>query len=102
MFCISNRAMTVALMYRLPNPRLQRTRAAVLLQSLRGKPALSGAVGRAPLSRKPLGLRKSHIAVVLWAAIAFLSCQSGAPGRGTVAARCAVRTGRSVTKEQAL
>ena len=46
-----------------PNPRLQRTRAAVLLQNLRGKSASLVAVRRAPLSRKPLGspqCRLSH------------------------------------------
>jgi hypothetical protein len=37
------------------NPRLHRTRAAVLLQSVACELAASGSAGRAPLSRKPLG-----------------------------------------------
>ena len=40
-----------------PNPRLHRTRAAVLLQSVRGGNASLDAAGRAPVSRKPLGSR---------------------------------------------
>jgi hypothetical protein len=39
------------------NPRLHRTRAAVLLQSIPGELALSSASGRAPVSRKPFGGR---------------------------------------------
>jgi len=39
----------------LPNPRLQRTRAAVPLQTVRGKSSSLGGARRAPLSRKPLG-----------------------------------------------
>ena len=39
----------------LPNPRLQRTRAALRLQSLSGQQGQSGGARRAPLSRKPLG-----------------------------------------------
>ena len=38
-----------------PNPRLQRTRAAVPLQPVPGKKASSGGSVRSPLSRKPLG-----------------------------------------------
>jgi hypothetical protein len=38
-----------------PNPRLQRTRAALLRQSLPGESASSGGDRRAPLSRQPLG-----------------------------------------------
>src|SRR5262249_13808069 len=38
-----------------PNPRLQRTRAAVPLQTPRGETSSLGGVRRAPLSRKPLG-----------------------------------------------
>jgi len=38
-----------------PNPRLQRTRAALLRRSLPGRSAPSGGGGRAPLSRQPLG-----------------------------------------------
>src|SRR5262249_43196607 len=37
-----------------PNPRLQRTRAAVPLQAVRGESSPLGGVRRAPLSRKPL------------------------------------------------
>jgi len=40
-----------------PNPRLQRTRAAVLLQTVRGESSLLLGVRRAPLSRRPLGGR---------------------------------------------
>jgi len=38
-----------------PNPRLQRTRAAVLPQTVRGESASLGGSRRAPLSRKLLG-----------------------------------------------
>ena len=39
----------------LPNPRLQRTRAPLPLQSVRGETSSLGGARRAPLSRKPLG-----------------------------------------------
>jgi len=38
-----------------PNPRLQRTRAALLLKSVLGERSSSGGDRRAPLSRQPLG-----------------------------------------------
>jgi hypothetical protein len=38
-----------------PNTRLQLTRAALLLQSVRGERASSGALGRVQLNRQPLG-----------------------------------------------
>jgi hypothetical protein len=38
-----------------PNPRLQRTRAALLRLSLPGESASFGGYRRAPLSRQPLG-----------------------------------------------
>jgi len=38
-----------------PNPRLQRTRAALPLQNVRDETSSLGGVRRAPLSRKPLG-----------------------------------------------
>jgi hypothetical protein len=41
-----------------PNPRLQRTRAALLRQSAPGEPVLSRGDRRAPLSRQPLGDKK--------------------------------------------
>jgi len=46
-------------MNRAPNKRLQRTRAAVLLQFLRGDSARHRASGRAPLSRDPLADTKT-------------------------------------------
>ena len=39
-----------------PNPRLQRTRAAVPLRTVRGESSSLGDVRRPPLSRKPLGV----------------------------------------------
>jgi len=45
----------ITLSARPPNPRLQRTRAALPLQTVRGKPRSFGGFWRAPLSRKPLG-----------------------------------------------
>ncbi len=42
-----------------PNPRLQRTRAALLLQSTHGKIPSSSGVMRAPLNRKPLAAGRS-------------------------------------------
>ena len=42
-------------MVRPPNPRLQRTRAALPLQTVGGETSSLGGVRRAPLSRKPLG-----------------------------------------------
>ena len=48
----------------LPNPRLQRTRAALLRQSLLGGVAVSGGDRRAPLSRQPLGGRKLLIGLI--------------------------------------
>jgi hypothetical protein len=38
-----------------PNPRLQRTRAALLLKSVLGERSSFGGDRRAPLSRQPLG-----------------------------------------------
>jgi hypothetical protein len=38
-----------------PNPRLQRTRAALLLKSVLGELSPFGGYRRAPLSRQPLG-----------------------------------------------
>jgi len=46
-----------------PNPRLQRTRAALLLKSGLGERSSSGGDRRAPLSRQPLGARQSTIAL---------------------------------------
>ena len=49
-----------------PNPRLQRTRAALLRQSLSGESASFGGARRAPLSRQPLGrLRPAALSVLL-------------------------------------
>ena len=45
---------------RLPNPRLQRTRAALLRLSLPGESVSSGGDRRAPLSRQPLGPALMH------------------------------------------
>jgi len=42
-----------------PNPRLQRTRAALLLKSVLGARSSSGGDWRAPLSRQALGARNS-------------------------------------------
>jgi len=41
-----------------PNPRLQRTRAALLLKSVLGGRSSFGGAWRAPLSRQPLGRTK--------------------------------------------
>jgi len=42
-----------------PNPRLQRTRAALLLKSVPGERSSSGSNRRAPLSRQPLGRQRN-------------------------------------------
>src|SRR5262249_52240278 len=68
-----------------PNPRLQRTRAAVPLQTVRGETSSLGGVRRAPLSRKPLGdFRAGGLAGFLRLAapitlIALASCASRVP-----------------------
>ena len=48
-----------------PNPRLQRTRAAVPPQTARGETSSLGGARRAPLSHKPLGSAREGGADVL-------------------------------------
>ena len=57
-----------------PNPRLQRTRAAVPLQSVRDVTSSLGGVRRAPLSRKPLGDRKFSTNIRTGIALVVLTC----------------------------
>ncbi len=67
-----------------PNPRLQRTRAALLLQNLRGKSRSLGGVRRAPLSRKPLGRTKPAclaIAMVIGLGVMPAATGAGSPDR---------------------
>ena len=52
----------MARLERRPNPRLQRTRAALSLQTIRGESSSLGGVRRAPLSRKPLGVGRARCA----------------------------------------
>jgi len=54
-----------------PNPRLQRSRAALLLKSVMGERSSSGGGRRAPLSRRPLGAR---ILVVGLSLVLLIAC----------------------------
>jgi len=58
---------------RRPNPRLQRTRAALLLLSLPGGPVSSGGSRRAPLRRQPLGASATRWLRVLASVCGFVA-----------------------------
>jgi len=61
------------------NPRLQRTRAALPLQTVGGESSSLSGVRRAPLSRKPLGAMKRYASVIVSVILAFGCAHSSDP-----------------------